>query len=484
MDLNANTSSYVLIPKQYFSRYVLTYEVLPLELCYQVNNENLFDCESLKALVSQDKISNKEVILELNSNHTKPYISLSELRRVGFITQENIDFFRERSYENYDVQTLEYFILERSEDSKGETVSILPPAAVDKFDFSKRMAFTDAVVGLMYECLINTRLAIANKIEDHSRNTAELLDFLLDFSGVPLSQSALAADFFRMCTLFNVDSGWSATEIVSVFEQDACCEVKGSDEFIRWITTARRLLNHEDVNVTFTDEGNITLRAMTLVLLNPDLENINAMKQAQGDELGIQVYQLACLFAMARTGYSFLNAEQRSSLGEARSLLQSINAKLNNPYNAVAESTVERHEDTKELADGRSVNSILDISWLTIETMEDQETVISINGIKPMAGFNLNLVYRENMRLALRIIDANGPKGMDKFKGQLAHNMLSIQKYLPESSRFEVVDKGLFLTLPLTWAEENHDLKDNLENLLSVLTPLKLAQKSSSIDAG
>jgi hypothetical protein len=82
------------------------------------------------------------------------------------------------------------------------------------------------------------------------------------------------------------------------------------------------------------------------------------------------------------------------------------------------------------------------------------------------------------------IIDANGPKGMDKFKGQLAHNMLSIQKYLPESSRFEVVDKGLFLTLPLTWAEENHDLKDNLENLLSVLTPLKLAQKSSSIDAG
>ncbi|HIH0919218.1 TPA: hypothetical protein ACYHT6_003472, partial [Vibrio cholerae] len=82
------------------------------------------------------------------------------------------------------------------------------------------------------------------------------------------------------------------------------------------------------------------------------------------------------------------------------------------------------------------------------------------------------------------IIDANGPKGMDKFKGQLAYNMLSIQKYLPESSRFEVVDKGLFLTLPLTWAEENHDLKDNLENLLSVLTPLKLAQKSSSIDAG
>ncbi len=478
MDLNVNTSSYVLISKQYFSRYVLTYEVLPLELCYQINNENLFDNESLRALVSQGKISNKDIILELSNHHIEPYISLSVLQRVGFMTQEDIDSFRERSYENYNVHALQYFTLEKPENGSDKELSILPPVAVDRFDFSKRMAFTDAVMALMYDRLTNTGLDIGNEIEAHSGNSDDLLGFLLNISGVSLSQKDLAADFFRICTQFNIDCGWSATEVVSVFEEDARCEVKESEEFVRWVSTVRRLLNHEEVNVTFTDEGNITLRAMTLVLLNPDTDNLDAMKLSLGDELGTQVYQLACIFAMARTGYSFFNADQRADLGEARRLLQLINAKLNNPVDLNAASIIDIQEPQEEEF---LVNKI---SWLTEETTEEQDTVFSINGIKPMAGFNLNLIFRESKSLALRVIDANGPKGMDKFKGQFALNMLSVQKDLPAFLRFEVSDKGLYLTLPVAWSEEHHNLKDNLENLFSLLAPLKLAQKSSSIEAG
>ena len=69
---------------------------------------------------------------------------------------------------------------------------------------------------------------------------------------------------------------------------------------------------------------------------------------------------------------------------------------------------------------------------------------------------------------------------MDRYKGKLIQEMIEVQKDLPETSRFEKHDHGLYLTLPALWTEAE-DLKDKLKALFAILRPLGLEQKKSAI---
>lgn len=483
MKSNLNTSYYVLISKRYFSRYVLTYEILPLYLCYLVDGGWGFSNETLNTLLSQKKISDKDVVLELRNKNPISFISFSDILNIGFSSQDSLNTFLERSYENYDVKQLNCSVLSTSLTANFHVPEIKSPAPVDKLDFSARMAFFDAIIGLIHDQLVNNKES--NLLhENHPRNILDILLMVKDKAPV---ERDIAVHFFKLCTQFNINMGWSPKDVVDAFEKQANKPVTESTEFTRWLLTARKLLNGEDAHVPFTDNGNITLRAMTLVLLNPEVQNLEAIKQALKEEIGINVYQLALKFAQARTGYSYLNAEQREKIGEARSLLQQINARIHNIADIQPETILTQTENlvSEEVQDISSNHNnderdILRYPWLTKEDYNEQGVIISINGVKPMSGFNLNLVYQTNQKLSLRIIDADGPKGMSKFKGQLALSMLMIQKDLPDTSRFEVSDKGLYLTLPLNWIETS-DLKNKLNTLFLALRPLGIEQKSSMI---
>lgn len=483
-----NTSSYILISKRYFSRYVLTYEVLPLYLCYLVDGRNFFNGEMLNRLLSQKMISDKDVVLELRQQDSSSYISFLDLLDVGFTSQDGLDTFLERSYENYDVRKLHCSVLSTPVTLIEPAPEITPPVPVEKLDFSNRMAFADAIVGLIHDQLVNNKESNL-VLENYPEHFENILNALLIVKDVTPVERNIAATFFKLCTQFNINIGWNPKNVVDAFEQQANKSIAESTEFTRWLLTARKLLNGEDVHVPFTDNGNITLRAMTLVLLNPEVQNLEAIKQALKEEIGINVYQLALKFAKARTGYSYLNAELRSEIGDARSFLQQLNARIHNLVDMQPETALTQTESLapREIQDFSSdqnsdEKNILRYPWLTKEADNEQGVIISINGVKPMSGFNLNLVYQTNQKLSLRVIDADGPKGMSKFKGQLALSMLMIQKDLPVLSRFEVRDKGLYLTLPLSWIE-TRDLKDKLNALFLALRPLGIEQKSSMISS-
>lgn len=474
MDVQSSDSFYTMIPKRALSRFVLTYDVLPLELCFSVNRKKVFSHEVLQSLISQGYVTNKEVILELTSQIDQDFVSLSDVIALGFNDHDALDMFVERSYENYRLEQFgRYVIATKDSETNGE-LQVDAPENFDKLQFSSRMALTDGIINLA-----NNKLRLDSHwletLNNNDKTPDGLFQKLLSELVLDGKHTSLAYRFFELCTQFNIDSGWELEKVVKTFEEDTALAISDSSDFQLWVNTANKIINNEEVKLDFSDEKNVVLRAMTLVLLNPEMKSLEAIKAAQGERLGDQVYNLATTFVQARTGYSFLSAEERELPVEVKAQLQKLNASLHNPISDT-EAAEDSSTDCAETVPAYEI-ALWDHSWVDIES----ETVGKLKGVKPMAGFDLSLIYDGASSFAWRIIDAQGPKGMEKLKGQLALNLLTIQDKLPSGVRFEINDsEGLLLQLPVAWSSKS-DLIEDLSSILILLVDMKIAKKVSAI---
>ncbi len=474
MEMNSNLPCYVMLPKRNLSRYVLTYELLPLELCFDVNGKKVISETELQSMSAQDLIGEKNVVLQLKDNLSSLYQPYSNITKMGFASQDSLDMFIDRSYENYDLSTMDCYVIHSDAANVTVDMDIAEPLPVDKQLFSEKMAFNDAIIAATHMTILSSRDFTRDLIKYQS-NAEQLLEAILSHYVKDPEQLKIAVIFYKMCCDFNIDNGWQLTEVVEKFKSQVAEVPIDSQDVERWIETAEKIINNDDVKLIYTDEVNVALRAMILVLLNPEKQNIDAMKINLGEGLGKDVYSLASLFVSARTGYSYLTSQERNQISE-RTELQTLNASLYNEIKADKEYTVEPEEETLENPHNEEF-SLMDAPWFNSTT----ESLFTIKDVKPMSGFDLAFEYKAGEFFRWRLIDANGEKGMDKLKGQLALNLITIQKDLPSSVRVELIEShGLFLVLPLEWltAPEAHVY---FESILSLLISIKVAQKSSRI---
>lgn len=473
--MTPNTTCYVMLSKRYLSRYVLTYELLPLECCYDVNGQKVFNISTMHSLINQGKLGDKNVVVGLKQYLGGSYLPYNHISNIGFADQDSLDMFIERSYENYDSRIIECYTLTSDNEPTELTVDIVEPPVIDKHDFTLKMALNDAIIAATHSHLL-AYPQFSAELPNFQGNAEQLLSTILTSYLDDTNQLAIAIAFFKTCSLFNIDTGWQLIEVIDEFKKNLPPE-ENSDDVQRWFNTANKIINNEDVNLIYTDDKNIALRAMILVLLNPEKDNIKAMKVNLQEYLGEKVYSLANIFVGARTGYSYLNVDQRDMI-EDRAQLQLLNASLyNHTSDKLMHESVEQIPPQEQISPDENEFIIEKESWL--ESVSP--SLFQLSSVKPMAGFDLSLEYKSGDFLGWRLIDANGVKGMEKLKGQLALNLLSIQGNLPVGSRIEVIeDQGLYINLPLIWSND-HDLKNKLQCILQELIKIKIAQKSSKI---
>ncbi|WP_104490827.1 hypothetical protein [Acinetobacter indicus] len=474
MDPLFNESSYILVSKKNFVRYAMPYEILPISMCCEVNNEKLFSKEILKALYSKELITDEQIVAEIKIEKLNEHISFSNIERIYFPNKESLDSFLERSYENNDVNSFETHLLTLDKQENNLILNIICPQLIDRKPFTQEMALKDSIVRCIYDNIKNNNLKnIYENIQKFNKLDL-IIDYLFDNGSDASIEKELQVCFFKICSEFNISKGWSPIEVVAAFEKLINEDVKKSNEFQSWINTVNKIISGSSVNVVFDDNGNITLRAMTLVLLNPEKNNLENIKDNSNFRIGEKVYNLALTFVGARLGYSYLTAEEKKSVGDNRKIIRNIIAYI---YNLNDEL------DHSGLVDNKNENQKVNIlcqSWLKPIFENESEIVLSINGVKPMAGFSLNLIYDKGEQLLLNIIDRNSTKGMVKFKGQLALQIIELQKELPDYSRFEVNDKGLILVLPPLWINEKR-IGEKLRELFEILKPLAITKKTSKV---
>lgn len=491
MEMTFSTSaSYVVIPKKYFSRYILSYEVLPLQLCKFLNDKVVINLEELTSLCSAGALESSDIVLEMDPVIlcSSMFIPFSMIHKVWFESKDTLELFLERSYENFDVSTLECLLLPKSNQIIVNESLKLTSEYFVKESFVESMRLNDGVLALVHQYFENSNdkhnslLQLDNAINSNS----ELLKLLLELHNVDKEHTAFALTFFEICIKNGIDKGWSSDEIVTEFEKTAPKEVTDDGSFNTWLHVIRLLINGAEVKLEFTDEKSLVLRAMTLLLMNPEREQLEAIKAQLGDGVGDKVYKLALSFSLVRSGYSFFNHSKRQEINEYRKTIQLLNAFLHNKIvnPSIKINLVEQKEalnsEVNKITDEVACDDINSCDWLTKISYEEHYEIYQICGVKPLSGFDLKLVYIAEQHLSLRVIDNSGPKGMVKFSGQLLKELINVQSKLPYQSRFETNEHGLFLTLPPEWTNFN-EFKTNMINLLNTLKPLKLEQKSSKL---
>lgn len=471
---DADTLFYVMLSKRYLSRYVLTYDILPLECCHDVNGEKVFDAETLKAMLGQNKVSDSDTVIGLNEFNVGLFQSVTNIKKIGFTSKDSLESFTDKNFQNYELSDSDLYVLENPHESKLVTIEITPPEAIDRYSFSQKVALNDAITIAAQKAII-THPQCGDEILKLKGDAEGVLNRIMSLYTDDATHLAIAVIFFKICSNFDIDNGWQQDEIIYVFKKELEYNPDAQHAVNVWAETARKLINNEDVPLSYTDDSNIILRAMTLVFLNPEQKNIDSMKSQLGEKLGEKVYALADLFISARTGYSYLSAEQRKQIN-CKAQLHDLSASLYNPVLGASEQQSDTSPVEEKTAD--TEYSLEQETCLA----NCSENTFKVGGVKPMAGFDLTLEYKPDSTLAWRIIDAHSGKGMEKLKGQLAINLLSIQKDFPEGARIELVeDKGLYIMLPLQWAA-SADFKDKIGTILGLLISIKVAQKSSCLE--
>ncbi len=470
MNLNSlDNYKYILISKKNFTRYALPYEIVPVVLCDKVNDHFLFDYKILESLISKDLIKDDCIVVKISNEYdNSQYISFSNMEKIYFLSQESLDLFYERSYENYDISLLDAEILAIAKSNTDIEIRVDLASKIDRNEFVDQMALKDAILRILFKKIQNNLSDIYSEIIKEKESLFEVLNLI--FNNSNNLETEMRVVFFKICSKYNVSVGWNPFDLINDFKELVSEEIRNSNEFLKWVEVVTKIINGENVNLLFDDSGNITLRAMTLVLLNPELDYLENLKKNSNLSIGDEVYELSCDFVEARFGYSFLNSKQRN-------LIKSNNFNFSDIISYIYRlpESIDHVDNDHESFD------ISKYSFLSIILENDNKFEFGINGIKPISGFNLNLIYSGiDRKLYLRIIDHKGPKGMSKFKGKFIQDIVEVQKDLPEGSRFELTDAGLMLLLPNCWFE-SPNLINNLYNLFKVLKPLGIEQKSSLI---
>lgn len=492
--MNKN-ASYLLISKKYFSRYVLTYEVIPSSLCAQVNQRMLLNGTGAQAVINSGLMEQGYLLLELDMQDEKEAYSLATLSKVLFLNEELKQAFIDNSYENFDVKSLTCVVVEqRNTDVNSAELDINPAKEIRKSDFVNMMMREDGIMAMFYNRMIqHTQIEELSSIIEpyHSKN--ELLRSLVHLDCKDEIEIIVRNSFIELCLDFGIDAGWDATQILERVTDSLPENISSQSTYIKWKNLAIAFVNSEVVpSKLFTDDGSIVLRAIILVLLNPRLDSLKALKEQNAFEVGEQVYRTAQSFTLLRSGYSLLNAEQREKVGDNRAWLQNFNAALHNDnlqhllskVIVEIESTDDVISVEEQSVQGSTVNLTTKFDFLSAsETILSEHQVFDIKGVVPNLGFKINLlVNEETSHFSMWIIDLRTAAGEKKYKGKLALELLKFQSKLAADMRFEADDNGLYLRLNSSFSD-SLELKVSLKKLFNQLSLLKVinARKTSFI---
>ncbi|MFA0025987.1 hypothetical protein AB4369_24100, partial [Vibrio sp. 10N.261.49.A5] len=104
--------SYLVIQRKLFTRFALPYEVVLDSWCCTFDSESLLSAEAARKFTHSGAFSDDLIILELGQNiQKKQAYSFSALERVIFNSNDAHEQFLERSYENFDVTSLNCMVL-------------------------------------------------------------------------------------------------------------------------------------------------------------------------------------------------------------------------------------------------------------------------------------------------------------------------------------------------------------------------------------
>jgi hypothetical protein len=458
-------SVYLVVQRKLFTRLALPYEVVLDSWCCTLDGKSLVSAELAQRFVDSDEFSEDHIVLQLDQNcSAKPAYSFSQLEGVFFSSSDALEQFLDRSYDNYDVNTLNCIVVakQRAElDESSVHIQLAVPVAPTP---KPALVPNDGAIALLYEKVTSESSSVA-ELQDlfaDKHDSEELVLSLFDQTVLAKTDEVeILKAFIKLCYENSLDVGWNPSTVLQDLHNRVSEEIRVEEKFQIWEKKANDLFSGSaELTIPLDDEGSAILRAIILVLLNPEMDNLVGIKQNFGDRIGTKVFRTARKLVLLRAGYSLFTHEERAKLGEAREFAQDLNAALYNNelfnflfsedevVNPPSQSSKSDHQTEVANIEG-AVFDLANVPFIseTEEQFEDKR-VYAIDGLVPNAGFKSSLIKSNTGELLLWLIDRRIDEKKSKYKGKMGLDLIQIQSALPNDYRFEVDTNGVYLTLP------------------------------------
>lgn len=472
-------NNYLIVPKKFFSRFIMPYEILPMFLFCQVGGESYVSKNILDTLLNEGTLNEKYLVISVLHIREESYINFSDISAVHFVNEFALQEFLSRSYSNLEPSMLKLEVLAKGVVDTQKKLDFIEPEGLEKESIANSLRLGDALARILFINISNEGEEFFQKINFSSTYNLTMCLFPSEFKSE--LEKNIAYSFFQICVKFNIDKGWPQEKVIGELIEGGINKPLITEEYNKWKKVVDRLVEGEFINVPFTDEGNIVLRAMTLVLLNPTVKSLELIKESMGNDLGVQVYRLSIIFASAREGYSFLENNERETIKHLRSqfrfyLFEIYNFLCGDYSPQLQEKNVSEEKNEDDISQlVPSVKELGDEPWLEEISLFDGSLAYGIKGVRALSGFSLYIQEDKDV-LKFYIIEFT-EKGQNKLTKSLLMKLLKIQAKLIAELKFLIDEQGLYLAIPKTWLYDS-TLEDNLKKIFLALEPLKLKRKS------
>lgn len=467
-------SSYLVIQRKLFTRFALPYEVILDSWCCTLNHESLVGGEVAQHFIDSEAFTEELIVLQLcQMVKAKPAYSFSQLEQVFFSSSDSLEQFYDRNYDNFDVNSLSCIALDKNETGRYEVSFNLEKPS--KPMIKPELVPNDGVLALIFE-RVSADSESTNDLKNLIKDKQDFQQFLLSLFDKEILSKADEVEilevFINLCFEYSLDAGWAPESILQSLHLQVSDQTRAEEKFQIWERKANDIFSGSgELAIPLDDEGSAILRSIILVLLNPELDNLVAIKESFGDKIGNKVFSTAKKLVLLRSGYSLLNHDERLKLGKSRTFVQDLNAAL---YNKELSSLQDYKLKVEELfvrtpyvieeprigenTEKEATFSLAKVSFVReLEERLDDNKVYAIDCLVPNAGFKAKLIEKSNGEICFWLIDRRGDERSSKYKGKIGLDLLQVQSVLPSEFRFEVDIEGVYLRLP-EWVDSENDL--------------------------
>lgn len=492
--MTANTfkskNSYLIIQRKSFIRLALPYEVILDSWCCTLDEKTLLGKEAAEDFVRSLAFSKDTLVLELAqiTQRNNAY-SFSKLVTVFFNSNESLELFFDKNYANFNIRSLNCKVLNGADYAEISLFSHfnIPQNPASKSD----LVPVDGVLALVFDKLTNETKSLS-ELKNLFLDKQELHEIIIAMFEPEVRSEIDEVEIFKifinLCLENSFDVGWAPEEVIQALHSRLDKEIKDKEKFKKWDEKVRNLLfGSSKLDIPLGDNGSIILRAIILVLLNPQLANLIALKKGFGLKIGKYVFNTAKKLTLLRTGYSLLNYTERENIGKLRIFIQDLNAALyNNELSNLFDSEENVLNSQVQTSDCDNVSieigrfNLAEISFITeLNEKIGDSKVYSVKNIVPNAGFKSEIIQKSNDVLYFWLIDTRNKEKKSKYKAGIAIGLLNIQSVLPSGYRFETNDEGVYLRLPSYIANES-DLLNVLKLVYKKLLLVKAFNRRKS----
>lgn len=276
------------------------------------------------------------VILELKVDSADDWVvhPASAIQEIHFAKADDLEDYQARGFQNVPNGLFTFTISPKLFVPRDGPQTSACLSKIDRGELKENYRRYDVLAGLLWSYIAQSRdsstvevflksTADLSQVDDISAAFDNWVQSCIDSGLLNTDEGILLTSYLQLFSEQDIDEGWASAAMLEALAERLPESVKRLQTFQKWYRYCKNVIGNQKEIVTLTDEGDVSLRAILLHLLNPDSEAIERMA-LRDPAPGPRVLSIAASLAAARLGFAPLDASSKETFPGAYYLVSDL----------------------------------------------------------------------------------------------------------------------------------------------------------------